>query len=1153
MRIFMVIMTALLMQVSASTKAQQLTLKGANLSLKQFFNQISKQTGYTVLYKSELINNEKAVTVNLENVALEEALKSILAGRNLEYTIKNKAIFISEKEKSIIDRVVDYFLSIEVTGKIVDENGQPIPGANIKVKGTTNVSSSNADGVFTLKNVEEGATLEITIIGYEPKELKAAKNLGNIRLNLFVGKLDEVNVVSTGYQQLPKERATGSFTLVDSALINRRVGANILDRLEGVTNGVTFNRGIRTVANTPEISVRGRSTISSNPNPLIILDNFPYDGDLANINPADVKSISILKDAAAASIWGSRAGNGVIVITTHKGAFNQNTVVSFNANVNIGGKPDLYYQPRITNRQFIDAEQLLFNRGLFTATINNGFAALSPAVEIMRKYPNPADAAIKAAKLDSLAQHDVRDDLNKYYYQNTIAQQYQLSVRGGGTNNKYSVSLGYDKNRSNVISTSNDRLTLNANNTIVFAKNKLELTTGVMFTVNGAQSGSTFTPYTPYDNIADENGNPLPIARNLRFSYIDTAGKGKLLDWYYRPLDEARNSYSKDKTSLTDYRVSLGLNYNIISGLKLGINYSYNKGIGDNETYHSFKSWTLRDNINQYTQIHSVTGAVTYQVPFGEQLNPNVRQYYAHYGRGILSYDRSFNKFSVSAIGGYEIKDYQSKANGITYYGYNKETGQNANSTINPLAVITSIYGTGSTRLNPNAFSSATTDRYRSLFFNGSIAYDDRYIISGSVRRDESNLFGVATNQKGVPLWSAGLAWNISNEAFYHVDLIPSLKLRATYGYSGNVNKALSAYLTGAPFTTSSAWAQPYINITNPPNPSLRWEQVKTINLGLDFQSKNNIISGSVEYWTKEGIDLFGTSPIAPQTGVTTFTGNTANMLGKGIDVMINSQNLKINDFRWNTSFNFNYNTDKITDYKVQNQTNGNIISGNYIQPRIGYSYYSIFALQWRGLDAAGNPQSVLNGITSKDYSGIFNSNNSSELIYSGTATPKYYGNLMNNFSWKSFDLSFNLVYRLGYVFRRPSLIGSNIYSTVYGPTTRYLMPDYDLRWQKAGDELTTNVPSLVYPTVGLRDDTYLNSEILIEKADHIRLQDVRFSYTLSRKTTKKLPFTNLSVYTYISNLGILWKATKYDIDPDYRWSSIPPAKMFAFGLKADF
>jgi TonB-linked SusC/RagA family outer membrane protein len=1041
--------------------------------------------------------------------------------------------------------------AITLTGRIIDSSdSKPLKGATIKTKLQEAKTSTGESGEFTLITNETNGILVISYLGYKTVEIpfnSIEKGPFNIMLSADYNALKEVSIVSTGYQTLPKERATGSFVQIDNELLNRSVSTNILDRLNGVTSGVIFNNNGNQQFGQADIEIRGRATLFSNPNPLIIIDNFPYGGDVANINPNDIESITVLKDAAAASAWGARSGNGVIVITTKKGRLNSAPAVSFNANTTVGAKPNLYYTPQLTSAQYIGVEQFLFNQGAYDFSISNGYSALSPAVEIFSAKRNGTiSVADSLAAINKLKGYDSRQQILKYYYRPIVDQQYQASISGGSATQKYFVSAGYDKNLNSYVNSSYDRVSLNASNTYYFLKNKLEFFSNIIYTASTTKSGPVVSnTLYPYDQLADASGNPLVIANTLRLSYAGTAGNGQLLNWLYKPLDELNNGYSGTTTSLTDYRINLSLTYKIFPGLKALALYNYEKGVTESDNLNELQSYYTRNLINTYTQIDPVTGAVTHPIPVGDILYTNLTNISSNNGRFQLNYDNVWGKHAVSAIAGTEIKDYTTfnSTNGL--YGYNPKTAINQNAAVNYTTYYPNFYGYNTSQIPTNTTELGTDNRFFSYYFNGSYTYDDKYIASLSARRDESNLFGVTTNQKGIPLWSAGLAWVINKENFYKSGWLPQLKLRATYGYTGNVNTNLSAYLTASPGLTSQTYNAPYSQIVNPPNPSLQWEKDQNINIGLDFATKDNRLTGSVDYWRKNGMDLIGNSPIAPQTGITLYTGNSANTSTKGVDVQLNSINLD-GKLKWLTTLLYNHVQSLVTDYKVSNGTNYNVVSANYNNPLQGYPYYAIFSFKYAGLTATGDPQGYLNGAVSTDYTGIANSINRSDLVYSGSATPTSFGSLRNTFAYNAFDLSFNIIYKFGYYFRRSSLNNDELYSTGGG---NYQMSDYDNRWQKPGDELHTNVPALIYPSSTYRTALYTYSNVLVENAANIRLQDLRLGYTLSKDL--HLPFRNLNVFTYINNIGILWRANKYHIDPDYP-TGIPVPRTIAFGIKGD-
>lgn len=1035
--------------------------------------------------------------------------------------------------------------TLNLKGKIIDENGVPVAGINLSVKDTKIHTVTNKDGVFDLLNVQSGSTLKISGTGYKTKQLADIENwdLQIIVIQTDNTNLKEVEIISTGYQNIPKERVTGSFVFIDSALLNRRIGTNILERLEGVTSGLIFNKNNQN-PNSSAISIRGKSTILGNDQPLIILDNFPYMGDINNINPNDIESISVLKDASAASIWGVRAGNGVIVIKTKKGKYNNPLSVSFNSNITIIDKPDLHYTPQLSSKNYILVEKFLFENGYYN-TLNNGYSAISPVIEILKarkeKQISKEDSIHRIAQFMT---NDGRYGIEKYLYRKAINQQYAFNVSGGSENNSFSISTGYDRNLQQLVTDSYNRLTINANNTVSFLAKRLEWTTNLLFTNSETNSNTyRYVPSTPYEQLADGNGNPLPIVKDLRQAYIDTAGSGRLLDWKYIPLNE---NHPNQRSNLTDYRFSTGLSYKLLGCLKVSALFLHQKGITNLLLTQGANSYYTRNLINTYSQINSTTGEVYSPIAQGDIVSKDFSNYKTSSGRLQLNYDQQFGTdHKINIIAGFELSDYQSSNDSFTLYGYDQATGINSNDAIDPTFDYPQYFGYNTGRITTGLTSANTIDRNRSYYANGSYSYKSKYILSLSARRDESNLFGVRTNQKGVPLWSAGLSWSINSEPLYKLNWLPFLKLRASYGYNGNVDKTTTAYLTATSSPGSlNTFNSPYLFITNPPNPSLRWEKVRVINLGLDFEFKNSYVSGSIEYYEKKSSDLIGNSPIAQQSGVSQFKGNSADMITRGVDLTLNLKT-PISHFVGNTTFLFNYVKNKVTNYKLNAGSNYDVISGNYNNPLIGFPLYSIFYFPSSKLDEKGNPQGYINNSISEDYSAILNTIDRNYIKFKGSATPVIFGSVITNWTYRDFDLSIGVSYKLGYYFRKPSINYTALFAGAYQQS------DFDKRWQKPGDENTTEVPSMVYSRDSNRDIFYNYSDKLIQRADNIRLQDLKLGYTITRIKPHQFPFSSLKFYIYANNLGIIWKANHSNLDPD---SPFLPhsARSISLGIKAN-
>lgn len=1142
--------------LTSVTTLAQISFSKKNATISDLRKALEKQTGYTIFNSNSVSAKLKPVTIHITNGTLEQLLDEYFKYQSSTYTIIDKVITVIPRGKpqTASNR------GANIKGKIVNEQGEPVPGATITIKGSKQQTSTNENGEFKLTEVTDiELNIVVTSINYESEEINyQGEPELNVQLRHRISELDKVQVVSTGYQKLSKDKSPGSFVKIDNELLNRRVSTNIIDRLEGITSGLVFNKNVDKVVNQSSMSIRGRTTIYANPEPLIVVDNFPYTGDINNINPNDVESITVLKDADAASIWGAYAGNGVIVITTKKGKYNQALKLSVNSNVTVGQKPNLYYIPSLSSSDYIDVEKFLFDNGYYNSKITDPtFPVLSPAVEIMARERSLRITSPEAEEqLNVLREQDKRKDLEKYFYRKNVNQQYALNASGGGSNNNYYFSLGYDKNLAALVKNDYDRISLTANNSFSWLKKKLQFNTGIIYTESQSHNNDETRNITyPYLDVVDDFGNARSIPLNLRQPYKDSVdklvlpGQQKLLDWDYKPYNELK--YSDNSIKSTDYRINTDAKYTILKGLDVSVLYQYNKGFIDREDYYSQQTYYTRNYINQFTDVSS--GEVVKRVPQGGILDQGSIQYEAHNTRSQINYDHNWynpkqsKHHQVTAMAGAEVRNLRTFYETLRLYGYNKDMASSYNVTYDTAFPMFYAPFTKNKIENRN-IKRNETDRYISYYLNAKYIFQRKYILSGSIRKDESNLFGVSTNQKGVPLWSIGASWELSQENFYRVGWLPFLRLRITNGYKGNVDKSVSAFTTVKKDAIANTWNLLAASILNPPNPSLRWEKNHMFNWGIDFATKNNTFEGSLEYYTRKGTDLIGISPMDPTTGVTQFTGNTADMKGKGVDLMLRSRNID-KRLKWSSTFLFSYAADKVTNYKVQQGAIWIYADPQFMSPLAGKPLYSIFSFKWMGLNPqTGDPQGYFNKEASTNYTSILNSKDLSDLIYRGPANPTYFGSLRNNFSYKQLELSFTITYKMGHYFRRNSINYFELFNNA-----SFGNQDYELRWKDPGDEQYTSVPSMIFNTSAHRSTFYKFSDVLVEKGDHVRLQDIQLSYQMNRNEKKWLPIKQFRVYVYANNLGILWKANKSGIDPDFiSGNSIPNPKTIAAGLKID-
>jgi len=649
--------------------------------------------------------------------------------------------------------------------------------------------------------------------------------------------------------------------------------------------------------------------------------------------------------------------------------------------------------------------------------------------------------------------------------------------------------------------------------------------------------------------LVGTDGSALPIVKNYNYAWVtDPVAQKGLLNWQYRPLDELR--FADNTSKLTDTRLNAGVKYSFLRDFSLDLKYQYERALTNSSNYYSDSTFYARNLINSFTNL---TGSVKYPIPVGGILQQSANDLTAHRLRAQGNYTHRFGlDHSITAIAGAEVNQIKAfSSSPATTYGYNKNSG--AFQAVDFATSYKNNPGPTSLRIPNGIGYFTTTNRYVSYFANASYTYKDRYILSASGRIDKSNLFGVNTNQKSVPLYSVGAAWDFTKEDFYHWKFLTYGKLRATYGYNANINTSASAVTTISTLSNSYYFGLPYANIASPGNPELRWEKIRMMNFGLDFSIAQNVLSGSIEYYHKNGIGLFGNSPLAPSTGYSTFFGNTANSSGNGWDIVLNAQLLSKSAFKWGLNFLFSYAKDKVTKYDVKSTVQSYLLANanaSNIAPAVGKPIFSIYSYQWGGLTHdAGNPQGYLNGKLSTDYAGIIgNANSIDSLVYNGTARPTTFGSWRNTFSYKHFYVTANIVYKLGYYFRRSSIYYNSLYSAWNSNR------DFGQRWQQPGDETKTIIPSMpssknLDPN---RDVFYNYSSVLVDKGDHIRLQDMSFGYDWSNSRLFGNVVKSIQFYSYINNLWILWRANKDGLDPDV-YSGYPQPRTYSIGLRANF
>jgi TonB-linked SusC/RagA family outer membrane protein len=1159
MRFTSVLLLAICLHVSANTFSQSVTFSGKAVPMEKVFATIKKQTGFVVWGKSDLLKQAGTVSASVQNMPLTTFLELILKDQPLSYKIADKTIMLYSKPAS----EVTIPAAEPVRGQVSDSTGISLIGASVLVTGSNQSVVTDTEGRFIL-NVNAGDKLRISFIGYRTKEVMITAamlrsgSIGNITLSVISSTLTELNVTAnTGYQSLPKERATGSFSVITEKTLGARMETSLMDRLEGTVPGLFIQNG--------NVNIRGLSTLYGNQAPLYVVDGFPYEGDLNYINPADVVNVTVMKDAAAASIYGTRAANGVISITTRYGSSRKLTV-NFSSTAFITAKPDEGYTNLLSSSQMVDLQQELFN--IWHPSYSDGIkrSGQSKVTEALYKFEQ---GLITQTELDNtlntLRNSDGRGQIKDLFMRNRVKQRHSFSATGGNDIHQYNIMMNYTGNRDYGFRTGNEDINVGMNNKVkVF--DWLDAEAGATTNIrNGKflrESPQGFLRNNmPYEVLKNPDGSNAAFTK-LKSPYeIERLKNLGLYDETFNPLDEL---YNQDLSYWSNYfRLQGGFTVKIIRGLTLDLKYQTERGTSYNKEYYNSGSYYARQMINDAAQV--INGALVKNVPDGGQLYETRGNSKSYTARAQLNFDRQIKgKHHVSALAGFERRAVSQSSTSVFKMGYNDNNLQYTpvdEVALGNLKGTESLQSTFSLRFNNYNNFYYGEDRYISAYGNVGYTYNGKYNLTGSVRIDNSNLFGTDPRYRYLPLWSVGASWRLSEEDFMKdASWLNNLSVRATYGLGGNVARTVGPYLQARSSFFAEANA-PATDIILPPNKSLRWERTATTNIGIDFSVLNNRISGSVDYYNRNTSDLLGEKAIDPTNAFPFALINYGSLNNKGIEIALNTVNVKNKHFSWNTTLVLSLNKNKMTEINTRDLNIYGLTAG-YGVNSIGYPMDAVYSFRYAGLDPANGSVMVYDadGKVVKNYdqagSIVANMTDIKGLEYSGTLRPKYTAGLTNSFNYRQFTLNIMLIANGGHVIRDVT--------SAFNPGAP--AANVDARsmnfWRKPGDE---KIPGML-PAPDLKGNGssyytliwYANDQNVL-KADYIKVRDISLSYNLTPALArfKKLSAVKLTLqvqnpfHWYANTAGIDPEA--YEIASQYANRTLPVMSTYMAGLDITF
>ncbi len=1109
-----------LAQYPSFSQAQGVTIKNRKLSISKVFEEIRKQCKCDFLYNENLIKGDHVIHLNVENASVNEVLDLCFKDQPLCYTYSNKTVVVSPK----LEQRQKF---IEIAGTVKNEKNQAFAGVTIRIKGTQVAVMTDALGRFKISVPDDQSILVISSVGYVLREIPVKNNLHpDISLKLDESMLDDV--VVTGYQDLKKRSMTGSVSTVKMKDLETIYQPSVDKLLQGQVPGLTVMSTSGAPGAMPQIRIRGTATLSGNVQPLWVVDGIILDdavnvsvddimtnrnliaSGIGGINVDDIETINVLKDAAATAIYGTKAANGVIVITSKKGKSGK-TRINYSATASMGERPRIEDAYMMNSKERINVNMEMIDKGVLQAS-SSAAGQYGTVSDFERYFVDVNDRKMSWNEFESKVKEleTVNTDWFQHLFRNSFSHRHNISISGGNEKTTFYTSGSFLDDQATAKGVGQQTYTGSAK---IYTQLHQNIRLGVMFDVNARDNSSFFAMdsrenpfewaiYTTRAQPAfDKKGNYSYFFHNdLEYNFLENREKGWRdsrnfgsrasvdLEWKFMKDLTFSSLFSYSKQSTTDVDVALEDSYFVRSRKK-----DY-YSIVDYQAVNIWKDGGYRKGKESYN------GSIT----FRNQLmyNPLFRD--VHY---------------LNVMVGQEIRKSKTQDETTEVYGYAHDRGHQQV----PQFDLMKKMGVPYWKENLNESANL------SYFGVANYTYDNRYSVSFNVRTDGSNRFGLKTNQLFQPLWAIGLNYQLKEESFLRdLDWISYLTLKGSYGSQGNVASQAYSDLVARIGDVDVDNPSNYLVIVAPKNPYLKWEKTLTSNATLEFGLWKRKLMGSVEVYNKKGTDLLGNKEVSQVTGFTQIQVNWATMQNRGVEFSLSSINVDNNNFRWSTNVNFGLNKNKVlevyTKPTVTDLTNSRRSGGN--AALVGYPIDGLWSYRYAGLNESGRAQfytnkegeKVLNGMTKVD-----------GLEYSGTTMPTTQMGFTNTFTYKRMTLSGLFIGSFGNVMRLRNLSQGSSFG--YPNATQNMSKEWVGRWRNSGDEAFTNIPVLeVKPNddalIALRPnngDMYDNSDLRTVKGSFVRLQNLSLSYDYFTPRLRAMGIQNIRLMAQGNNLYV-WK-----------------------------
>lgn len=1172
MRLFILLFCTSVFSFSSADVMSQNTIirfdSDKELTIDQIFDEIIDQTDYTFLYQIGIFDGLPKVKVKKGAVNANDLLSSSLPHGIFNFSVEDENVIVIEKLAQDSGPTSSQQQTTVIKGTVTDEDGMPLAGVTVLVNTDERGTVTDINGQYSIK-ISLGDKISFSYVGFATQEFIYNNQVDlNITLIEDTAELDEVVILSTGYQNISPERATGSFASLNSKDIEEQRPSSLSVILEGRIVG--YQNGL----------LRGTTSMNGLTSPLYVIDGFPIEKtrynenfnleeNLPNLNLEDIESITVLKDAAAASIYGARASNGVIVITTKKAKVGQ-TNVSFSTTLTYS--PYKYYTGNLTDAGDIIGLEQEWAAGNPNLQATDGSAAtyaaslLDNAVftsqgmqAILNYYVGNLSEANLNSRLTELGSmgHQYYDDIEKYAKRDQYFLQHNISFGKATEKNNFTASITYKGNKYDDIYSKDESVGINMKNTTEITNwLSVDLGTYIYYNSQDFQTFDAFNPgfmYQPYNRLVNADGTPFTSTGESRYSNstLQAIRDYDLYSMDITPMNEIGRNINKGKNFSN--RTFAKFNVTLSKFLTYNAMFQYEYGVDRISQLRDQESFDVRNMVNGLVTI-SPSNMAIFNLPYGDILKESNQFSNAYNFRQQLNFNKLFKDVhEVSAILGNEIRHSKLEYNDHTRYGWNEQTLSFAPiNQVDLLQVYGSVFSGYLDATNLSA-ERELINRYVSFYGNAGYTYDGKYTLIGSLRWDRSNLWGTDNKYQNKPTWSAGASWNIDKETFFQPSWVDRLKLRFSYGIGGNIAKNSAPYLT-ASYNPNNNIGGLQGSINSRPNPELSWEKTTTTNVGLDFSVLKHRLSGTIDYYNKKGEDLLANSNGIPTEGwgYSTYTINNGEMTNEGIEVSLNGTLIKTPSFKWDASILYAHNKNKVTYVDVEAPVYFLQLDYPSEFPRVGNDYNSIYGYRWAGLSSSGLPQ--VNDASGDPVS--YEPGDLEAIEDYGTTVPTQSGSFHTSVSYKNFSISALFIYQLGHNIRNSFLpMLNNSYS---GATNSYITNigvvnnRINDRWQQSGDESITDIPRVVYeydPEFSYDlQSIYSYADVNIIDASNVKLSNVSLSYQIPPNLATKLNMQNIRLNFNVENVFTIAKSK----DAKYLLGGYQTPN-FVFGLNVNF